>query len=548
MPRLLTCVVLVLASPCRSTAPSSRPDGDPAGDAPQAANDESAAGSRPDGGADSTAGDTATGPPRDGAGQPLDAPGADSAEGRASPGTDPFAADLAIDLHSDVVLQVADHGRDFVRDDGEWTIARALRGGLDVQAFPLWIRPDGLDPAGALKRYARTFREMLDASDGVLALVRTSAEIRERCTGGRLGALLAIEGASPLGDDPANLDPYVEQGLRLLGLTWNDSNAFAEAAAEPRDPPGLTEPGRALVARANDAGVLLDLAHASTATFWDTYRVSRSPVLVSHAGLRALRPLARNIDDLQLLALARTGGLFGVVWHSSFLAELPEGQLTAPLDALVAHYEHARALGAGGALAIGTDLDGGIRTPEGLDSVAELPRLPAALSARGWTDDEVRGVLGGNFLRLLDAADAAVRGETPVRERPATTTCTGAPTAKDDRRLVDRAILPGPELAAGATILVAWERERDATAATLELWGAPGATVDVRSTAGASADDDSRLGSVVLDERGAGRLELPETVATSRRLGLAPHVTESSDEAPVEPVALRLDEVVVWIR
>ncbi len=465
-----------------------------------------------------------------------------------------FRGAVAIDLHADVVFQVVDRGREFPGGDGEWTIDRATRGGLDAQLFPLWLHPGGEDPAGELKRRARAFRGMIDASGGALAVVRTAAEVRARSAAGRLSALLAIEGAAPLGDDPAALDPYVELGLRFLGLTWNDSNAFAEAAADPRDPPGLTDLGRRLVARANDAGVLLDLAHASAATFWDAFRASRAPLLVSHAGLDALRPHARNIDDLQLRALARSGGVLGVVWHSGFLAELPEGETRAPLDALLAHYDHARALGAAAALAVGSDLDGGIHPPLGLDTIAELPALAEGLAAHGWSDDEIRGALGENVLRLLDAADAATTATDPppTREWPAEIACDCDLPAKERERLVDRAIVPGPAFAAGASLAATWRTEPDAAGATLEVWGEPGARVEVAGPSespaaergdAAEADGPSNgvLGTIALESSGSGRLDLPADTAGDRGVTLTLRASGPAS-------SVRLDEIIVWLR
>ena len=537
---------MLVLSPCRSPSPAP-----PVREGASATLDAGPGNDKPDGDAQhANGGDAPVAPAPDGA-----EPGGPAA---AAP-TD-FRSALAIDLHADVVFQVVDRGRDFPGGDGEWTIDRATRGGLDAQFFPLWLHPGGEDPAGELKRRARAFRRMIEASGGALAVVRTAAEIRTRAAAGRLSALLGIEGTSPLGEDPAAIDPYVEQGLRYLGLTWNDSSAFAEAAAEPRDPPGLTDLGRRLVARANDAGVLLDLAHASAATFWDACRASRSPLLVSHAGLKALVPLARNVDDLQLLALARTGGVLGIVWHSRFLAELPEGETRAPLDALLAHYDHARALGAAAALAVGSDLDGGIRPPQGLDTIADVPVLAAGLAGHGWSDDEIRGVLGENVLRLLDAADAAsaATGPAVAREWPAEAAGTCDLPAKEREQLTDRLILPGPGLAADASVAVSWRAESRATAAALEVWGEPGARVDVAdaslpappdSAAAADAAGSSArpqgvnrcLGTIDIAASGSARLELPAGVAGDRGVSLVVRGSGSSS-------SVRLDEIVVWLR
>ena len=547
--RALCCLPLLAFAPCRGSRPATPVEPDTA-DAVASPAPDAAAAAAVDAGSNGSSTNVVA---------PSDAPAASTAadggnaDGDPEPATEVVARLLreavVIDLHADVVYQVADRRRDFAAGDGQWTIERARRGGQDAQFFPLWLPRADADRPASLKRHASVFQALLESTGGALVLVRTSAELRERAARDELSALLGLEGADGLGDDPRNLDPYAALGLRYLGLTWNDSNAFAEAAAEPREPPGLTDAGRALVARANDAGVLLDLAHASAATFWDVHRLSRSPLLVSHAALRALCDHSRNIDDLQLLALVRTGGVLGVVWHSGFLAALPEGTTRAPLAALLAHYEHARALGAVDALAVGSDLDGGIRPPEGLDTIAELPVLAAALLERGWDAAELRGVLGANVLRLLDAADAAVDGPRPAREWPARLACDGAPTAKEDRQLADRLLLEGPELAADTTLALRWEHE-PAEGATLEVWGEPGTrlVVDGATTDVGAADDRAAAAELLVGSAGSGRLELTAEQRAARRVTVTVLPRAVRDATPEPAAAVRLDELAVWLR
>lgn len=499
---------------------------------------------------------TAAAPPTDVPGESPAAAAESPAESAAERAARLLRDAVVVDLHADVVFQVADRGRDFATGDGQWTIERARRGGEDAQFLPLWLPRTDAGYPESLKRHARALDAMLEAAGDNLALVRTSADLRERAGRGALSVLLGMEGAEGLGDDPRNLDPYAARGLRYLGLTWNGSNAFAEAAADPRDPPGLTDAGRALVARANDAGVLLDLAHASTATFWDVHRLSRAPLLVSHAGLRALRDHSRNLDDLQLLALARAGGVLGVIWHSGFLADLPEGRTRAPLDALLDHYDHARRLGAAGAVALGSDLDGGIRPPEGLDTIAELPALAAGLLGRGWSDEEVRGVLGENVLRLLDAADAAVDGPAPVREWPAALACSGLPANKESLRLVDRLVVEGPEVTPGTVLDLRWEADPRATAAALEAWGEPGTRLAVAAAedgteavnGGSEGGTGGRRDDLSIGSSGSARLELSAGQAAARRLAVTVLPPVEPEAASEQGATARLDEVTVWLR
>jgi membrane dipeptidase len=570
----------VMLFSCRSRAPEPPIEavmlpGDDGGAPAPGADGTTAGHDAPDAVSDAVTSPDASGAP--------DAPAdSDAPEDQDVAGADPFAAAVAIDLHADVVFQVAERDRDFFRDDGQWTIDRARRGGLDAQFFPLWISPRQGDQQAALQRAVVAFRGVIDGSAGVLAVVRTASEIRERSRAGLLSALLGIEGALPLGDDPANVDPLIELGLRYLGLTWNKSNAFAEAAADPRRPHGLTAAGRRLVARANDAGVLLDLAHASAQTFWDTHRLSRSPLLVSHAGLRALRDIPRNIDDLQLLALARSGGVLGIVWHSGFLADLPAGQTVAPLSALLDAYDHARALGALPALALGSDLDGGIRPPQELAAIDLLPALPLALRDRGWSDDEIIAVLGENFLRLLDAAASTVAdtaspspedapaafardantaaadlspastspaGAAAPREWPADVASTG-PLSRDAARLTDRLLLPGPMVDPLTAIELEWSGDDAATAAVLEIWGQPDAPLVVFGGLSATARDrDAGTRAVLrLDHRGNGRLELDAAALRERRLTIVPAAPASERPDDDSPKPVRIDEIAVWLR
>lgn len=549
--RALCCLPLLALAPCRTSQPAT-----------PARTDAPAAAARPDAAPPDAAPppDDAVAPPPApedvAAPDPTDAALATTA-GAAAPAEPPGDAAarlvreaIAIDLHADVVYQVADRGRDFATGDGDWTLERARRAGLDAQFFPLWLPRADSDRPASLKRHARVLETMLVTAGDELALVRTAAELRERAARGALSALLGMEGADGLGDDPANLEPYAALGLRYLGLTWNDSNAFAEAAAAPRQPAGLTDAGRALVERANDAGVLLDLAHASAATFWDTHRASRAPLLVSHAALRALFVHSRNIDDLQLLALARSGGVLGLVWHSGFLAALPAGQTRVPLASLLAHYDHARALGTAHALALGSDLDGGIHPPEGLDSIADLPLLAAGLLEHGWSEAELRGVLGDNVLRLLDAADAAVDGPAPQREWPARLACDGAPSDKEDRQLADRLVLDGPKLAPGTDLTLRWERDT-AAAAALEAWGEPGTRLAlIAATAGDPPDDgaDEQPAELLIGSSGSGRVELTAEQLAAQQVSLTVLPRAVRDATPDPDAAVRLHELAIWLR
>jgi membrane dipeptidase len=163
---------------------------------------------------------------------------------------------------------------------------------------------------------------------------------------------------------------------------------------------GLRPEGRRMVDALRANRVLLDLAHASRRTFWDALAVhgDDAPVIVSHTGVQAVRPSWRNLDDEQIRAIARTGGVVGVIFHGGYLAR-PGWQATA--SDIVRHIEHVVDVGGEQTPAIGSDYDGFIVPPRRLRSVASLARLTQAMLDRGHGPDRIRRVLGTNALRPL---------------------------------------------------------------------------------------------------------------------------------------------------
>jgi membrane dipeptidase len=260
-------------------------------------------------------------------------------------------------------------------------------------------------------------------SPGSVSLVRSRADLA--ALDGRVGLVLSLEGCKPLAAAPDLADVFFTLGVRMVGLTWNGRNAFAHGAAE--DPQlGLTADGEELVDRLAALGVVLDLAHASCATFDEVLdRVPGGAVIVSHAGCRELVETPRNVDDDRLRRLAERGGVFCLMAHP-FVID-PAGR---SLDRLVDHVDHAvgvmglEHVGLGGDftrqinLAVGPlevgpslSLSGGAPPGQAIEDLAgpgDYGCLVAALQRRGYEGDRLDAVLGGNLLRLLaDALPAA---------------------------------------------------------------------------------------------------------------------------------------------
>ena len=248
-----------------------------------------------------------------------------------------------------------------------------------------------------------------------IAHVRSAADLD--ALGDRIGLVLSLEGCEPLGSDAEAIDVFVELGVRMVGLTWNRRNAFADGCSEPAGG-GLSLAGIELVERLAAHDVAIDLAHASEQTFVDVLeRCGNAPVLVSHGGCRALHDIPRNFSDAQLEAVAERDGVLGVM-----LIPFSVGK-PATLDRAIDHVEHAASVMGDRGVALGGDFTvqleaatgGGrpdallppgelARGVEGLAGPQDYPALVEALRRRGWEGERLDGLLHGNLLRVLRRA------------------------------------------------------------------------------------------------------------------------------------------------
>jgi membrane dipeptidase len=203
--------------------------------------------------------------------------------------------------------------------------------------------------------------------------------------------LPAVEG----GDSIKSLDgltPFLSRKPAFFGLTWNHDNALAGGCNGGGG--GLTHLGRNVVEALEDAGVVIDLAHASEQTFWDVLSIAKKPPVVTHACCRSLCPHPRNLTCLQLKALAEAGGVLGVTFYPPFLT----GGSDASFSDVSRHIEHAvKVMGAEG-VGLGSDFDGCDILPCGLGGAEDVPALIDALALNHRTKTLVAGI---NFLRTL---------------------------------------------------------------------------------------------------------------------------------------------------
>jgi membrane dipeptidase len=315
-----------------------------------------------------------------------------------------------VDLHADTpALLVAGydlgkrHKNPLPRSPGgmHLDLPRMREGGVSAQFFglvsfskklPLCTRGPSNTINHLLNMLERAERKYPDQ----FVLVRTAAGVRAANETGRVAGLGGIEGAHALEGNLDLVAHFARRGVAYLGLLHFVSNpAGAPALGKGQDDSmGLTPWGHALVEELNKHKIIVDLAHINRRGFMDAAFHSKAPVLVSHTGVAGVFPHWRNIDDDQIRAVARSGGCIGVIFSRGYLGG-------SHLQVVCDHLEHLIRVGGEDIPALGSDYDGLVTPPRGLEDISKLPHLTAALLRRGLPRVQVSKIMGKNALRVL---------------------------------------------------------------------------------------------------------------------------------------------------
>jgi membrane dipeptidase len=242
---------------------------------------------------------------------------------------------------------------------------------------------------------------------GHVRVARTVADLDAARDGGPPAAVMHLEGAEAIDPDLESLELWHAAGLRSLGPVWSRSNQFGHGVrfispSSPDTGPGLTDAGRRLVRRCAELGIAVDVSHLNEAGFWDLAGLGAAPIVASHSGAHALCPASRNLTDAQLDAIGESGGLVGIVFANAFLRPDFADDADTPLTLIVDHARYVADRIGVAHVALGSDFDGA-SIPRELGDVAGLPKLLSALSAAGFSDDEVRAIAWDNWRRVLGA-------------------------------------------------------------------------------------------------------------------------------------------------
>jgi membrane dipeptidase len=285
---------------------------------------------------------------------------------------------------------------------GQYDIPRFLEGGLTAQALAIYIDDLNLDRAlqRALDMVYWLNREAEESPD--FDLITRVADIHRIKPEGKTGGFLAFEGFEPLGANLKLLDVFFRLGLRLASLTHSRRNPFADGTQHGIASGGLSKLGKQAVQRMNELGIVIDLAHLNQPGCWEVLALSEAPVVLSHTSPRRYFPAKPTESPLYpsivgdraralMDAIAEKGGVIGIIaWNQ------------ADLDTFLDDLDYAVQAVGPDHVALGTDFYGFDQAPDGFADIGQLPNVTRRLVERGYADDAILKILGGNYLRVFE--------------------------------------------------------------------------------------------------------------------------------------------------
>jgi len=350
-----------------------------------------------------------------------------------------IGVDTHIDTMQRVLMEKVDIGKRL--PDGEVDLPRLAEGGMRAPFFALWV-PTFYKGAEAVRRtldLRDAMQSVLDRHPDQVELATSVADVERIVLSHKIAAILTLEGGHQIDDDLGVLRMYHRLGIRSMTLTHFRNNNWADSSTDKPQHNGLTDFGKEVVREMNRLGMIVDISHVSDKTFYDALAVSTKPVIASHSSCRALSSLPRNMTDDMLRALAKNDGVVGINFGGGFLNQKEadkeladinrigsaEPNLTgkalddytanmwikdnwrhprptiATLDDVVAHIDHVVKLVGVDHVGIGSDFDGIAEVPQGLEDESKMPALTAALLKRGYSESDIKKIMGGNFLRVM---------------------------------------------------------------------------------------------------------------------------------------------------
>ena len=362
---------------------------------------------------------------------------------------------IVLDTHDDTTQRF--FSKDFElgkrNPDGHVDIPRMREGGMNGIFFSIWIDGRIMGPPAVQKALDQidAVHENVSEYSKDLVLCRTAEDVRRAHAQGKIAALMGVEGGHMIGNDIRVLRMYGDLGVRYMTLSHFYNDEWADSSTDKPVHNGLTDFGKDIVREMNRQGIMVDISHVSDKTFYDALEVSKAPLIASHSSCRALCNHPRDMSDDMIKALAAKGGVIQINYEKSFIdqtykdaSEKLSGGVVAQFDQfrkacgddqecfgrkmaeqekrataegklphvswerIIDHIDHAVKIAGADHVGLGSDFDGA-DMPDGMEDCSKLPKITEALLRKGYSEDDVRKILGGNTLRVMEQVERVSR-------------------------------------------------------------------------------------------------------------------------------------------
>jgi len=362
---------------------------------------------------------------------------------------------LVLDTHDDTTQRFFSRDFDIGKrnPDGHVDIPRMREGGMNAIFFSIWIDGRTMGPPAVQKALDQidAVHENVRKNSKDLVFCRTAEEVRRAHAQGKIAALIGVEGGHMIGNDIRVLRMFGDLGVRYMTLSHFYNDEWADSSTDKPVHNGLTDFGKDIVREMNRQGIMVDISHVSDKTFYDALEVSKAPLIASHSSCRAICNHPRDMSDEMIKALAAKGGVIQINYEKSFIdqsykdaSDKLSGGVVAMFDQLkkecgddqqcfgrkmaeqekqataegklphvsweriIDHIDHAVKLVGADHVGLGSDFDGA-SMPDGMEDCSKLPIITEALMRKGYTDGDIRKILGGNTLRVMEQTENASR-------------------------------------------------------------------------------------------------------------------------------------------
>lgn len=362
---------------------------------------------------------------------------------------------IVLDTHDDTTQRFFSKDFDIGKrnPDGHIDIPRMREGGMNAIFFSIWIDGRVMGPPAVQKALDQidAVHENVRLHSKDLVFARTAEDVRRARAQGKIAALMGVEGGHMIGNDIRILRLFGDLGVRYMTLSHFYNDEWADSSTDKPVHNGLTDFGKEIVREMNRRGILVDISHVSDKTFYDALEVSKAPLMASHSSCRAISSHPRNMTDDMIKALAAKGGVIQINYEKSFLDQayndafdkVAGGVVAALSDAIkpcngdpdctnkarekleqevfakaklppvswekiIEHIDHVVKLVGPDHVGLGSDFDGA-SMPDGMEDCTKLPKITEALLRKGYSEDDIQQILGGNLLRVMEQSESVSR-------------------------------------------------------------------------------------------------------------------------------------------